>query len=256
MKMHRQVPGTSRSLRRGLLAAAGLLVAVGQVEAQGRRGDGPRRVQTEPARFYAGGGLEFGAPSGEFKDYVQSAFGGGGHILYALDDEQIFAFRADVDLFVYGHATRRQALGGGALGLIGVDVTTSNNIVTGTFGLQAIAPTGALRPYLHGGVGFSYFFTQSSVEGSSNSEPFATTKNFGDGGFTTVLGGGLYIPVRRGYQPISIDLGVRTHRNSDVQYLTKEGIKVTSTSAPPTLSPVRSAANYLSFRVGVSVGVR
>lgn len=177
--------------------------------------------------------------------------------MQAFDEKGILALRLDAGFLIYGQTTNRQPLGGGALGLINVDVTTSNNIVYGGVGLQLMAPTGAFRPYASGSIGFSYFFTQSSIEGSSNNNtPFAETENFGDGGFTTMVGGGLYIPMRRGDKPISLDLGLQLHSNSDIQYLTKDGITVSSTTAPPVINPVRSAANFMTFRLGMSVGVR
>ena len=75
------------------------------------------------------------------------------------------------------------------------DVTTSNNIFFGTIGAQLMAPNGRLRPYVNAAVGFSYFSTQSSVEGTGSTQPFANSENFSDGGFTTTWGGGLYIPI-------------------------------------------------------------
>lgn len=212
---------------------------------------------TGPWSTFAGGALTIAQPQGAFKDYVSGAIGANGHIVHALDPEGVIALRAELGFLVYGHATRRQPLGGGALGLVTVDVTTSNNILTGGVGLQLLAPTGSVRPYVAGTAGFSYFFTNSSVEGQNNTEPFASSENFSDGGFTTVWGGGLYIPLKlASKRPVSLDLGVHTHANSDIQYLTKDGIKVTSTSAPPVITPVRSSANFVSFRIGVLVGVR
>ncbi|MDA1080604.1 MAG: hypothetical protein O2973_02845 [Gemmatimonadetes bacterium] len=217
----------------------------------------PRSAEPDVApTTFVGGGLAYASPRGEFKDYVRGAFGLTGHLVHAFDPEGILAVRAELGYLNYGNTTNRQALGGGALGLITVDVTTSNNIVVGGLGLQLMAPAGTVRPYLTGSVGFSYFFTQSSVEGTSNIEPFAETENFSDGGFTTLWGGGLYIPVRRGLKPISIDLGAQMHSNSDIQYLTKSSIVITNSSAPPVITPVRSAADFITFRLGITVGIR
>jgi hypothetical protein len=77
------------------------------------------------------------------------------------------------------------------------------------------------------------------------------------GGFTTFWGGGLYIPIRsRGPNPISLDISAQAHANNDVQYLTKNSITITSSSTPPVITPVRSAADFVTFRLGVSVGIR
>jgi hypothetical protein len=212
---------------------------------------------TGPWSTFVGGSLTYAQPQGDFKNYVSGAFGVNGHLVHAFDPAGIIALRAEVGYLIYGQATRRQPLGGGALGLVNVDVTTSNNIVNGGLGLQLMAPTTSIRPYVSGTVGFSYFFTNSSIAGQNNSEPFADSENYGDGGFTTTMGGGLYIPIKLASgRPLSLDFGVQSHANSDIQYLTKEGIKVTSTSAPPVITPVRSSADFVSFRIGVSVGVR
>lgn len=198
----------------------------------------------------------YAQPQGDFKNYVNGAFGVGGHLIHSFDESRIVSLRVEGGYLNYGSTTNRQALGGGALGLINVDVTTSNNIVFGALGLQLMAPTGALRPYVSGSVGFSYFFTESSVEGTSNTQPFANTQNFSDGGFTGIWGGGIYIPIRSGGpNPISLDIGAQMHSNNDIKYLTKNSITIANSSSQPVITPVRSAADFITFRIGVSVGV-
>jgi hypothetical protein len=209
-----------------------------------------------PTTTWVGGTLTYASPQGEFKNYVNGAIGINGHLVHQFGDG-IVAFRADVGYLVYGSSTRRQQLGGGALGLIAVDVTTSNNIVNAGVGLQLMAPRGSVRPYVNGNVGFSYFFTESSIDGSDNTQPFASTNNFDDSGFTPSFGGGVYIPIKtRGENPVSLDIGIQSHSNTDMRYLTKESIHIANTSSTPVITPVRSSANYIGFRIGVTVGVR
>ena len=235
--------------------ASALLIAS---TADAQRVTGPAASTDEsPPRVNAGGSLVFAAPQAEFKDYVHGAFGVNGNLGIGLDPQGIVQLRMEVGYLVYGSKTYRQSLGGGALGLIAVDVTTSNNIAHGGLGLQLTAPSGPIRPYGTASVGFSYFFTESQVEGTSNTqEPFASTKNFGDGAFAAQYGGGVYIPLRRGAKPISLDLGAQYHKNGDMEYLTKNSITVTSPTQPPTITPVRSSANFVSFRLGLTFGVR
>ena len=212
---------------------------------------------TRPSTFL-GGALEFGAPQGDFSKYVHGAFGIGGHLIQSLDDDGIIAFRADLNILMYGRQTARQALGGGALSLIAVDVTTTNSLANGSVGLQLMAPNGVVRPYVTAGLGFSYFWTQSAVEGSdSNNTPFASTENYHDSGFATNWGGGLYIPVGLNDKlPISLDLGVQMHKNADIQYLTEKSITFNGSNVPPTIRAVRSSADYITFRLSVTVAVR
>lgn len=211
-----------------------------------------------PPSTFIGGAVEFGAPQGDFSKYVHGAFGLGGHFIQSLDESGILAFRADLNVLTYGRQTSRQALGGGALGLIVVDVTTTNSLANGSVGLQLMAPTGVVRPYLTAGLGFSYFWTQSAIEGSDDDDsPFASTENYHDSGFATNWGGGLYIPVGFSNKlPVSLDLGVQMHKNADIKYLTEKSISFNGTNAPPTFRAIRSSANFLTIRLGVSVAVR
>lgn len=230
-------------------------IAAGQV-IERRPRPAPSDADASPATTFVGGALTYADPRGAFNNYVSGAFGITGNLVHAFDPDGVVAFRADLGYLIYGHTTRRQALGGGALGLINVDVSTSNNIVFGGFGLQLMAPTGRLRPYLSGDIGFSYFFTTSSVEGSQNVEPFAESDNFTDGGFTTIWGGGLYIPLRGGSRPIVLDLGAQMHKNNDIQYLTENSIYIADAQSQPVITPIRSAADFITFRLGVMFGVR
>lgn len=223
------------------------LAALGSAQAQNA---------LQPSTF-VGAAMEFAAPQGDFSRYVHGAYGLGGHLIQSLDDRGILALRVEMNVLAYGRRTARQSLGGGALSLIAVDVTTTNNIANGSVGLQLMAPTGVVRPYLTGGLGFSYFWTQSEVEGSdNNNSPYASTENYHDSGFATNWGGGLYIPLGINNQrPISLDLGVQMHKNADIQYLTEKSITFNGAGAA-TITTVRSSANYISFRLGVSVAVR
>jgi hypothetical protein len=244
----------SRTVRLAFLALAALPLTLAAQRPSSRT---TRDVPAGPPSTFGGFDLMYAAPQGQFKNYVNGAFGIGGHLLHQLDDDGIIAVRADLGFLIYGNRTARQPLGGGALGLINVDVTTSNNIVNGGLGLQLMAPGTTVRPYVNAGVGFSYFFTESSVEGSGTQyQPFASSQNFSDGGFSPSYGGGLYIPLSVAGSRVSLDIGAVMQRNEDVQYLTKNSITFTTTNAPPTITSVRSAADFVTFRLGVTFGIR
>jgi hypothetical protein len=206
---------------------------------------------------YVGGGLLIAQPEGEFKNYVSAAFGASGHLIQHLDDRGIFSIRAELGLLVYGNRTARQTLGGGALGLIDVDVTTSNNIMFGGIGAQITLPTDVIKPYVTGSIGFSYFFTESQITGTNDqSTPFASSNNFSDNGFMTMYGGGILIPFKDGKNPIALDLGAQFHNNPDIEYLTRNSIVFNGANNPPTITAYRSQANFVTYRIGVTVGVR
>src|SRR5688500_15745065 len=143
-----------------------------------------------PSRAFAGVHLMVAQPLGEFDDYIDWGGGIGGEFLYAFDSQGAVGLRANLGIMIYGHETKRVPLSE-TLGRIRVDVSTSNNIFVFGVGPQVMLPSGAVRPYLNGTVGLSYFFTQSSIEGSADFEPFASSTNFDDANFRWAAGGGI-----------------------------------------------------------------
>lgn len=112
-----------------------------------------------------------------------------------------------------------------------VDVETSNNILMGHFVLRLQPPTGAVRPYIDGLVGFKYLFTETRIEneGFRDEEPVAVSTNFDDGAFSYGAGGGLDIRVYRGWLgkegetgEVAIHFGARYLFGGEAEYL-KEG---------------------------------
>ena len=194
------------------------------------------------------------APRGELADNVSFAGGIGGSYLLRFGPSGEVSIRADLGYMVYGHEKYRTTLGGGPLGLISVDVVTTNNIALGGLGLQVGAPGRSIRPYVNAMGGFSYFFTESSVEGTNNSEAFASSTNYDDGGFAWAAGGGLYIPVSRKRAVVNIDLGVRWLDNGKRDYLRDDGI--TFEDDEVQFNPVRTEAKGIVFSLGVGIGFR
>lgn len=234
-----------------LLALAALLAIAPRADAQLFE---DRRTEKSPPRAYLGGNFMVAAPTGEFASYVDNGFGFGAHILYQFDDPGIMALRIDGSILVYGHETLNVPLTP-TTGRIRVDVTTSNNIGSLHIGPQFMAPNGRFRPYLNGGVGFSNFFTYSSVEGTRDESPFASSTNYSDFVWSWTAGGGIYIPVSRGRTPVSIDLGARYHRNGETRYL-REGSIEESGTGEIFFDPIQSETNLLVYQIGVSVGIR
>ena len=107
---------------------------------------------------------------------------------------------------IHGSETRRVPLGGGALGLINVDVTTTNGFFGGGIVAQLGVPGPRLLPYLGGTIGFTEFSTSSSVLGTnSNSAPFASSTDYSHGTLARTADGGLYIPLYKGSTMIDLD---------------------------------------------------
>ena len=206
-------------------------------------------------RSYLGGELMVAQPQGEFADYVDNGWGGGIHYLLRLDRDGWVALRADASLLNYGHERQRVLLSPTVGGRVSVDLTTDNNIAFFGIGPQVGVPTGALRPYVNGFAGVSYIFTESSVGGTSSGESFASTTNFDDASFAYGGGAGLYVPLSRRRNPVSLDLGVTYRHNGAAEYL-RHGDITDNPDGSITLHPVFSETNLLTFHVGVSVGLR
>ena len=205
---------------------------------------------TLPRSVVLGGALHYGAPQGEFASHVNAAFGLNGFAGWQLGNSP-FLIRADLGFEIYGSRTRRVPLGGGPLGLIRVDVNTTNNIFNGGIGLQAGVPGRGVSPYVGGSIGFASFVTSSSVSGSNqySSEAFASSNNYSDGPFAKTLYGGFYIPV--GSNGGAIDIGVRYHFNGEARYLTDDDISFDQNN-DPVLSPRFSRADLLTIQIGFS----
>ena len=235
---------------RSILLGAALLLAAAPARAQ----DDIYEPVSHPTGGYFGGGLFFARPQGEFADFVEQGWGGGIHYIHRLDREGLVAVRVDASILNYGHERQQVLLSPTVGGRILVDLTTDNNIAFVGIGPQIGAPSGVLRPYVNGFVGFSYIFTSSSLRGIDGGDDFASTTNFDDGSFAYGGGAGLYVPVRRGRSPISIDAGVTYRRNGEAEYL-REGDIVDNPDGSITLHPVRSETDLLTFHLGVSVGI-
>jgi hypothetical protein len=193
-------------------------------------------------------------PQGDFAEQINFAGGIGGSFLYGLDPQGIISLRVDLGYLLYGSERYRVPLGGGPLGLINVDVNTTNNIVVGGLGLQLMQPGPTVRPYANATAGFSYFFTSSSVTGTQQETPFASSTNYSDGGFAWSAGGGLYVPLRAGSSNIQLDLGAKWLDNGRREYLRPDGI--TFVGSDVQLNPVRTEAPGLQFHLGIVIPLR
>lgn len=209
---------------------------------------GPRR----PTGGYAGGSAVFAQPKGEFSRFVDNGWGGDLHYIHQIAGP--LAVRLDGGILNYGYERQRVLISPTIGGRVTADLVTTNNVAYVGVGPQIGVPDGALRPYVGGFVGVSYLFTSSSVQGSESSEPFASSTNFEDAALAYGGGAGVYVPLRRGVSPVSLDLGVTYRNTGRAEYLT-EGSITDHPDGSITLRPVRSETDLVAFHIGVSVGV-
>lgn len=204
-------------------------------------------------RVTGGGGLTYAQPLSAFRSYVKYGFGAAGNLVIRLDRQGILGLRVDGGYVNYGSETKRARLTSTIGDRIQVRVNTTNNIGMLGVGPQLMAPRGAVRPYINGSVGVSYFFTASSLQGTSSSQQFASTTNFDDATLHYGGGGGIVIPFRTKSTPVALDIGARYLSNGRTRYLREGGI----TDQPDgsiIVAPIESRVELVTWNVGVVIG--
>jgi hypothetical protein len=210
--------------------------------------DAQRR--TVPSRWFGSLSLLAAQPLGEFNDYIDVGGGLAAGVMYQLSPSSPVAIRADFGYVLYGSEKKRihpfPRLEG--------DITTNNSIIYAAIGPQIMVPDGLLRPYIGGSIGLSYFFTQSSLDGiTAGSDAILQTTNFDDVTFAYTGAGGVYVPLRRGLKPISLDIGARYHGNGRARYL-REGSIQDNPDNSITVTPIESETNLVTWHLGITVG--
>ena len=212
-----------------------------------------REDRIGPKRMEAGVDLTYALPVSQFRHNVRQGFGGGGHFLLGIDPAGVLGIRIGADFVNYGNETQYLPLSS-TFRRITLTQQTSNNIVVASVGPQLTIPVGPIRPYVNGGIGFGYFYTQTSLQGDDNTGTIAQTTNFSDNSLAYTAGGGVYIPISVGRQTVSVDLGVRYNAIGKTRYLTRGDIQ--DDPYDPTgliITPHESDARFLMYRAGVAV---
>jgi hypothetical protein len=248
--------------RYSFLAAAALLLAApaaarAQDDCDDYDYDDCEYYEEVPTGNYFGGSFTIARPQGEFGDYVDNGLGGDLHYIRALDRDGLVSLRVDAGLAIYGY--ERFSIGDD-YGYV-TDASTSNNVAWIGVGPQIGVPDGRLRPYVNGYAGYSFLWTTTTIDDSRGyyygDDYYDDDTSFteqDDWSFSYGAGAGLYVPVRRGSSPVSIDLGVRYHNNGEAEYL-REGDIESNPDGSVTLFPNRSDTDLLTFHIGFSVGV-
>ena len=207
-------------------------------------------VTTLPSRFSFGGDLALSQPKGEFANNVPNGYGFDLTGMFRLDPQGYFNLRADLGGVRYGH--ERQRVGFPISGRVAVDLNTNNQIGFGAFGVQLQIPDGWFRPYANAAVAATYFWTESSISGADNSEPFDQTTNLDDWSHAWIFGGGVMIPFGRSIG--ALNLGARYHYGASATYL-KEGDITDNPNGSINLNPRNSKTDLVLWQLGVSFAI-
>lgn len=244
------------SARRGvvpvLAAALAVTLAPRAVRAQYTI-DQRAGTQRRGPRFTVGGGVEYAQPVSQFRQNVDHGFGGGGWARLHVDPAGVLSLRADVHYVNYGNHT--QYFGASTiLGFVNLEETTSNNIIVATIGPQLSVPTGPIRPYVNGAIGFAHFYTETALKDQYDQTTLAQSTNYSDNSLVYTGGAGLYIPLVTGQQTVALDVGARYNAIGTTRYLAKGDIQ----SDPTTqygivITPHESDARFVTYHLGAAI---
>ena len=232
----------------------GLLLAVlasvaGSASAQSPQEPGPE--------WYLGIAGIVSEPQGEFAHAVGTAPGLALNVRYAPSGAAGFGLRADFGFLRYGENTQPACFSVTVGCRVQLDVVTANDILLANIGPEWVLPGGGpVRPYLSGSVGLAHFYTHSYVKGVDefDDEGFGNTTNFKDSSLAWRGGGGILVSLVRGRTPLALDLAAYYHQNGVAQYLTEVDIEDLP-GGSIDMSPRRGETDFLSFRLGISVGI-
>ena len=228
-----------------VLALLGLDVAGVPLHAQ---------APTASTRFTVAVAPMYAQPKGEFHQNVRRGFGGGGALLYRLDQSGFLSLRFDGSGFAYGREKRTVPFSETVGGRVEVDVTTTNSFMAFSFGPEITVPRGPIRPYLNTGFSGLWLSTGSSVGGfqsSDGGDASIGTTNFSDATRALILGGGVTIPLKG---IVSLDTGVRYHRGGQASYLLKGGIQ-DNPDGSITVAPINTRTPYMVYLIGVRIRI-
>jgi opacity protein-like surface antigen len=204
-------------------------------------------------RVEVGGGLDYAQPVGDFRQNVTRGFGGSGHFMYGLDPESVISLRMDAGFINYGNDTHYVPFSSSVRRII-VREETSNNIFVASVGPQITLPIAGVRPYINAGIGFAYFYTQTSLSTDDDAYQIAQTTNYSDNSLAYTAGAGFNIPLPFAGDHVGLDVGARYNSIDKARYLTKGDIVDDPNSDfGVIITPRQSAANFVMYHLGVSV---
>lgn len=211
------------------------------------------RAQSPADRTRVGAALEVAVPVGAFSDFVDTGAGVGLSLAHDLTADGILGLRVEGGFAQYGRASRVVPFSF-TLPQVFLNLDVENQMGHFTVGPQLSAPLGAVRPFVHAGVGFTYLTTRSAVEGTRDRREFASTTHFSDFTLALAAGGGLTVRLSGGEHPLGLLLSATYLRNGEAEYLRNEDLRRLA-DGDLLVQPVTSDADLVSVRAGVEIGL-
>jgi len=209
------------------------------------------------SRYTVGASGVYGDPLGQFGVNVRHGFGIDGMGTIGLDSRGIFSLRGDIGYIWYNRKSEPFFANTG-FDIIELESETSSGVFTMGVGPQLAVPFGPIRPYAAGSVGFARFVTNTSINVPSDQsntgqkETLETATPSSDFVLSLAASGGVRFELPFMGRGVLADLGVRWHRNGEAEYVSSEGV-VYNGSGRPTITPTRSEANFLAYRLGIVI---
>ena len=213
-----------------------------------------------PARHSVGIAFDVGQPLGEFARNVGTAYGLDGFGALGLDSRGIFSLRAQLGWVQYSRKDETFWVQS-AFGPFELESVTKSGVLTLGAGPQLMAPSGNIRPYVAGTIGFSRFSTETAINIPASQSNSGTTEQLDQqtisSDFIMSLTGTAGIAFHVGFLGKSAmgDLGVRYHHNGLARYVSSDGVQYNGTG-DATVTPTTSDANFLTYRIGVVIPIR
>jgi opacity protein-like surface antigen len=218
----------------------------------------------------------FAQPVGEFGYHVDESLGAGAFVHFDVGDDGGIGLRLDGSMVYYGSQTQSQSLASGPGYIDYEELTIRNRIGSFFVGPQLTFGSGDVRPYLHIGAGFSYFWT-----GTDWSDSYYTDYSYecevwedhehcerdffdvmgdlamffeGDTEYSEwtgawTAGGGVSIELGGSF---NIYFALQYVNNGRVSYL-PEGAIVDHGDGYYSFTPVESEANLLIAQIGIAI---
>lgn len=212
----------------------------------------------QPVGVQFGGQFMFGSPQGDFKETINhNGYGGSAFVSYQLPRTPV-QLGLELGGMLYGREIRNEPFST-TIPDVFVDVETNNIFVTGHSFLRFQVPSGIIRPYVDGLVGFNHLFTETSISDEDdwddgNGTSFSSTHS-SDTGLSYGVGGGTMISLfstitEEGFPlDILLDLRVRMLNGASVDYL-KEG-SIRRVDGQVEYDTQRSKTDTVFFQAGI-----